>query len=253
MASTHEDARREAVLGALGLAVRARRKELGLGVQQLAERAGLSPRFLSQLEHGEGNISVARLWDVAEALSTSASELLRAAEPSRRGGRHVALLGLRGAGKSSVGAALARSRGARFVELDQLVEESAGMSLEEVFELQGWSAYRRLERDALTQVLQSEEPCVVATGGSIVTEPESFARLRRSAVTVWLKARPEDHMQRVRAQGDERPMHNRADAMSELRALLRQRSALYAQADHVLYTSGLDLQGVLERLEAALE
>jgi XRE family aerobic/anaerobic benzoate catabolism transcriptional regulator len=235
------------VLSGLGRSVRSRRHERGLTLGALARESGLSERYLVQLEAGEANISIARLVDVATALGTSASELLRDADaaPARR---VVVLLGLRGAGKSSIGPELATRRGVEFVELDQLVEQAAGMPLGAVFELQGEPFYRRLERETLRRFLATQGGAVVAAGGSIVTDAETFELLKRSAVTVWLKARPEDHMQRVIEQGDVRPMKNRPDAMAELRALLRARAALYAQADHVVDTSLLGLDGSIELL-----
>lgn len=243
----HMETPGRAVLASLGRSVRARRVERGLTLGALAERSGLSQRFLVQLEAGAGNISVARLVDVALALGTSASDLLKGAEgsPARR---VVVLLGLRGAGKSSIGPELATRLDVPFVELDQLVEQAAGMPLAAVFELQGESFYRRLERETLRRFLADTRGAVVAAGGSIVTDSETFELLRRSSVTVWLKARPEDHMQRVIEQGDVRPMKNRPDAMAELKALLRARAPLYAQADHVVDTSLLGIEGSVELL-----
>jgi XRE family transcriptional regulator, aerobic/anaerobic benzoate catabolism transcriptional regulator len=233
------------VLSALGRAIRSRRQARGMTLATLGRRAGLSERFLVQLEAGRGNVSVARLVDLAHALDTNAAELLGGvdAQPRRRA---VVLLGLRGAGKSSLGPRLAAAIGVPFVELDQRVEQAAGMSLGAVFELQGEAFYRKLEREILKSLLT--EPAVIAAGGSIVTDPETLALLKQSAVTVWLKARPEDHMQRVLGQGDVRPVTNRPDAMAELRALLRARSPLYAQADHVVDTSALGVEGALDAL-----
>lgn len=253
---------RTAILGPLGRALRARRTELGLTLQALSRRARVSPRFLAQLEAGQGNISVVRLSDVALALGTSAARLLdQAGTPDRAA--VVALLGLRGAGKSTLGPLLARRLGARFVELDQRVEQAAGMSLSEVFELHGESFYRRLERDALRELVaeravQPSSPgdsgvrTVVATGGSLVTDPETFELVRRETTTVWLQARPEDHMLRVVAQGDRRPLRDRADAMSELEALLRARRHLYAQADHAVDTSAQSPDAAVAAIAAAL-
>lgn len=243
---------RHPALSVLGRTVRARRTEQALTLAALSERAGVSERFLAQLEAGQGNISVARLCDVAQALGTTAAGLLEGADaPARR--RVVALLGLRGAGKSTIGAQLAQRLDVPFVELDQLVERAAGLSLSEVFELQGESFYRRLERDTLRRFLSDARGgAVLATGGSIVSDADSFELLRRSATTVWLKAKPEDHMVRVRAQGDERPMKNRDNAMAELRALLRGRAPLYAQADHVVDTSLLGVDGAVDALVDAV-
>jgi XRE family transcriptional regulator, aerobic/anaerobic benzoate catabolism transcriptional regulator len=218
----------------------------------LARSSGLSERFLIQLEAGRGNISVARLIDVARALDSSAADLLRAAEQAAQR-RVVVLLGMRGAGKSSLGPALAARLGVPFVELDQLVEQAAGMALGSVFELQGEAFYRRLERDTLRRYLAEASGAVIAAGGSIVTDPDTFELLRRSAISVWLKARPEDHMQRVIEQGDVRPMQNRTDAMAELKALLRARTPLYARADHIVDTSELGFDGSVAALVQLLE
>jgi XRE family transcriptional regulator, aerobic/anaerobic benzoate catabolism transcriptional regulator len=239
---------RHPALSALGRAVRARRTERELTLHALSQRAGVSERFLIQLEGGRGNISVARLCDVARALDTSAAELLKDADELPAGRRVVALLGLRGAGKSSIGNALAERLGVSFVELDQLLEHAAGMSLGEVFELGGESFYRRLERDVLRRFLDGHGSAVLATGGSLVNDAETFELLRRGATTIWLKARPEDHMTRVLAQGDERPVKNRRDAMAELRALLGARAPLYAQADHAVDTSLLGEAGSVDAL-----
>lgn len=235
---------------ALGRAVRTRRKERGLTIGALSKRAGVSERFLHELEAGRGNISVVRLCDVATALGTTASQLLRKSEPEQN--KVVALLGMRGAGKSTVGPKLAERMSLPFIELDQLVEEAAGMTLTEVFELQGEPFYRRLERETLRGFLRDSKGGVLATGGSIVQDAETYDLLKRSATTIWLKARPEDHMQRVLAQGDTRPMRNRTNAMAELKALLKARTPLYAQADHVVETHVVGVKGAIEYLSDAL-
>jgi XRE family transcriptional regulator, aerobic/anaerobic benzoate catabolism transcriptional regulator len=242
----------ERLLAALGRAVRARRLARELTLVELAERSGLSPRFVAQLEAGEGNIAVGRLAALAEALGVRGSELLRAAEPSGVGERRVALIGLRGAGKSSVGERLAGRLGVPFVELDRRVEADAGMSLAEVFELQGEAFYRRLEREALRRVLHDHEGVVIATGGSLVGDPESWELLQRETRTLWLKAKPEEHMLRVQAQGDERPMKNRPSAMAELKALYRARAPLYAQAELCVDTSDQALDAVVAECVHAL-
>lgn len=243
---------RKGALAHLGRAVRARRQERGLTLGALSERAAVSPRFLAALEAGDGNISVARLCDVAHALGTTAAALLEGVDTADPRARPVALLGLRGAGKSTIGPKLAARLGVPFVEIDRLVEHAAGMSLSEVFELHGEAYYRKLEREALADVVSRSERAVIATGGSIVHDAESFELLRKSATTVWLKARPEEHMARVVAQGDERPMANREDAMEELRTLFAARAALYVQAAHVVDTSVLGVEGAVEALAAAL-
>jgi len=243
---------RKDVLHALGRSVRARRRDRGMTLSGLSEAAGVSPRFLAALEAGDGNISVARLCDVAQALGVTAADLLAGVESAEQRGRVVALLGLRGAGKSTIGPRLAQRLELPFREVDHLVEQSAGMTLGEVFELHGEAYYRRLEREALRGLLSRGEGAVIATGGSVVSDAETFDLLKKSATTVWLKARPEDHMDRVVAQGDERPMRDRKDAMSELRALFATRAALYAQADHVVDTASLGVEGSVRALTDAL-
>lgn len=235
--------RRSELLRSLGGAVRARRNDLGLTMKTLASRAGVSERFLAQLETGSGNISVARLQDVAEALGTSASDLLAVrGDAATRPTRVVALLGLRGAGKSTLGPEVARRLGVAFFELDALVAREAGMPLSTIFEMHGEAWFRRLEQDVLRRFLDGHDAAVLATGGSLVTARETYELLRRRATTVWLRARPQDHWDRVLRQGDARPMRNRANAMSELKALLQTRKPLYSLADHVVDTSSASFE-----------
>jgi XRE family transcriptional regulator, aerobic/anaerobic benzoate catabolism transcriptional regulator len=231
------------LLARLGARVRARRQALALTLRELAEAAGVSVRFLMSVEKGRGNVSVVRLDDIAHALDTSAAALLGddRAEVAPAGNR-VALLGLRGAGKSTIGARAAARLGIPFVELDAGIVERAGMSLEAIFSLHGADYYRRLEQQEVERLAQDSSAAVVATGGSIVTSHAAFERLRSAMVTVWLSASAEDHWERVVAQGDVRPMANRDDAMAELRAILRARRALYERADHVVDTSALGLE-----------
>jgi XRE family aerobic/anaerobic benzoate catabolism transcriptional regulator len=270
---------RKAMLRRTGGRVRALRDDQGMPRRTLAELSGVSVRFLAQLESGAGNISVARLADVAHALGTTASALLaprpggvqnaalranidalvdertegelvelRAwleSRSERRRGRIVALLGLRGAGKSTVGTLLARTLEVPLYELDALIEEAAGLSLAEIFALHGEAYYRRLERETLAAFLARTREAVLATGGSIVTDPETFGLLRRRCATVWLRASPEDHWNRVLRQGDQRPMAEKPHAMAELRALLAARARLYAEADHAVDTTGTTLAGVV--------
>jgi len=249
-APSHDPSEKRAnLLQALGAAVRARRAACGLTRKALAERARVSERFLVQLEAGEGNISVVRLQDVADALATTAAELLAGACPTpRRPLGVIALLGLRGAGKSTIGRVAAERLRVPFVELDECVAREAGMSLATIFELHGEGYFRRVERDALEKFLDATPAAVLATSGSLVTDPTTFALLRRRATTVWLKARPGDHWTRVVAQGDGRPMRDRADAMSELKSLLRARTPLYVRADHVVDTSKIPLDVAVDRL-----
>ncbi|MEI8255881.1 MAG: shikimate kinase [Deltaproteobacteria bacterium] len=233
----------------LGRAVRARRTALALTLRALSRRARVSERFLAQLEAGDGNISVVRLHDVAVALETTAATLLTEAPDPARGHaprRTIALLGLRGAGKSTVGRRVAQALGFPFVELDAEVELRTGTTLRALFEMHGAQYFRDTERAALREVLARGEPVVLATSGGIVTDFESFERLRRETMTVWLKARPEEHWDRVVAQGDARPMANRSDAMDDLRQLLRARGPLYERAHHVVDTSALGLEAAVD-------
>jgi XRE family aerobic/anaerobic benzoate catabolism transcriptional regulator len=237
--------------------VRAQRGERGLTMRALASIAGVSERFLVQLETGDGNISVARLEDIGEALGTSAAELLTSAArlgtaaPKGIARGIVALVGLRGAGKSSIGAAVAARMGVPFVELDELIVREAQMTLSTIFEIHGERYYRDIEREVLRRLLDAGKPMVIATGGSIVTDPETWGLLRSRARTVWLKATPQDHWSRVVAQGDVRPMRNRPRAMNELQALLGRREALYEMSDVVIDTAGEGEGEVAERVMQA--
>jgi XRE family aerobic/anaerobic benzoate catabolism transcriptional regulator len=220
----------------LGETVRSLRENLGLTRTELAVRSGISLRFLAQLEAGDGNISFLRLCRLARALGTEVSALTRSAD--RGEGRPPALLGMRGAGKSTIGKILAREMRIPFLELDDLVEAEAGMPLGQIFELQGEAYYRKLERDVLARHLSGGIRAVLAAGGGIVTEPETFALLKRETFTVWLKAAPRDHWVRVLGQGDRRPMRNRPEAMTDLERLWTARARLYAGADRIVETSG---------------
>jgi XRE family aerobic/anaerobic benzoate catabolism transcriptional regulator len=244
-------ARHDRLLDALGRGVRERRLARGLSLRDLARTAGLSERFLGQVEAGTGNISVRKLQALAEALGARAADLLAdAPKPTPTG--VVALLGLRGAGKTTVGRRLAQRLRAPFVELDRLVEAHAGLPLAEIFRLHGEGYYRAAERRALEQVLGEPGPKVVATGGGLVTSSETYARLRQDAVTVWLRARAEEHWARVVGQGDRRPMEARPQAMAELRRLLASREPLYAQATFTVDTSRLSVDRAVAAIERGL-
>jgi len=224
-----------------------------LARRQLSETSGVSERFLAQLEAGRGNISLLRFADVAEALGTTPSELLAGASSPKNGTRIVALLGVRGAGKSTVGAMLANKHSVPFVEVDSRIEKSAGLTLSEIFELHGEAYYRRLEREVLAQLLADPRTMVLATGGSIVNDRENYALLRERASTVWLRAKPEDHWNRVIQQGDARPMAKNPHAFAELRALLAAREPLYANAHHVVDTSGREIEEIVDLLGDAVQ
>ena len=234
------------VLATLGARVRQMRIAKHWTIRELAERSGVSLRFLVQLEAGRANISVKRLAELAAALGVSPASLVT--EDAAPQPIVVALLGLRGAGKTTIGKRLARRMHVRFVELDRRIEQAAEMSLGELFSLYGEDYYRRLERETLASLLAERRPTVVATGGDIVASPEPYALLKHSATTVWLRAAPEDHWNRVVAQGDRRPMADHPQAMADLRGLLEARQPLYAAADHTIDTSGRSIEAVVDEV-----
>ena len=269
---------RDSLLGSIGAAVRRLREDRGLSRRALSESSGVSERFLAELEAGSGNISVGRLAEVARSLGTTAASLLAEAEggPSAlagtallaglsreerneaerwlrarfggSGGPLIALVGLRGAGKSTLGRELARALGVEFYELDTLVEQAAGLSLAGIFSLHGEAYYRRLAREVLTRFLAETETGVLATGGGLVLDREAWRLLQKRCRTVWLQATPDDHWQRVLAQGDERPSAASPHAREELRALLKAREPLYAQAELAVDTSALGPQGAVQSI-----
>lgn len=276
----------DSILGALGLRVREARAGRGMTRKLLALHSQVSERYLAQLEAGQANPSVMVLQKLADALglpitnlfqnhpaeadeTTLLLRLLRGqsqtrirelrtrltselgeAEDARR--TRIALTGLRGAGKSTLGKRLARKLGCVFIELDKEIEHAAGTSLSEVFLLYGQGGYRRLERRCLEQILNREAGFVIATGGSIVTEPATYDLLLSRCLCVWLRAAPEEHMARVVAQGDTRPMAGNAAAMDDLKRILEARAMLYAQADLTVETTGLDLDHSYQRLLKAV-
>jgi XRE family aerobic/anaerobic benzoate catabolism transcriptional regulator len=244
-----EDQAEAAYLGRLGDRVRAWRATHAMTRKALALASGVSERYLAQLESGLGNISVLLLRKLAHAMQVPVEALVREHGAAAREAR-IALLGLRGAGKSTLGAKLAQALEAPFVELDREVEREAGAPLGEVFSLYGQEAFRRFERKALARVLKEHPRAVIATGGSLVTDPDAYNLLLDHCTCVWLKATPEEHMQRVMAQGDLRPFKGNPAAQEEIRRLLADRSRLYARADAVLDTSGRTLKQSLAELKA---
>lgn len=224
---------------ALGTRVRSLRDERGLTRQDVADRAQLSLRFLADVEGGKANPSLGSLHDLAKALDVDVTALLSAAKAARP----LALLGLRGAGKSTLGKKVAKALGRAFVEVDREIEREAGMALGELFALHGEGHYRTLEERVLRELLARDAPLVLATGGGVVTHEESWRVLRARATTVWLKATPQEHWDRVLLQGDERPMKKRAQARAELEALHAARAPLYAAADIVVDTGVLAVDG----------
>lgn len=233
------------LLQQIGQRVRALRQQRGLTLHALADEAGLSDRFVSDLEGGRANISVLNLAEVADALGVSLPELLQESNGASRS-QIVALLGLRGAGKTTVGRALAERLGTQFYELDRLIEAEAGASLAGIFALHGEDYYRQVELQALRKFLSSHHEGVLATGGGLVTSPEAFRLLAEGALTVWLRATPEEHWERVVKQGDLRPMANRPHAMAELRRRLKEREPLYSQAQVTCSTTGKSVSDVAE-------
>jgi XRE family aerobic/anaerobic benzoate catabolism transcriptional regulator len=242
-----------ATLAALGQRARDLRLARGLTLRALADESGLSARFLMDVESGRGNISVRRLGHLADALHTTPAELLTPAAAPDAARRPIALLGLRGAGKTSIGKRLARRLKMPFVELDRRIEERAGLALDEIFSLHGEDYYRELEEQVLIELLGSGAPIVVAAGGGLVTSPSAFGHLRRHAVTIWLRARAEDYWDRVMQQGDRRPMRQHPQAREALRRLVAERETLYAKADITIDTAGLSVDEATARAAARLE
>lgn len=238
-----------ALLSEIGARVRNRRTAMRWTLREVAERSGVSSRFLSDLEAGKGNISVARLADVARALDLPLAALLPSEQPSAP---VVSLVGLRGAGKSTIGAALAKHLHVPFVELDASIEKEANLSLGELFSLHGEAYYKRLAYELLLKLLAQNEQMVIATGGSVVTDSETWQLLKRRSHTVWLKASPDDHWKRVLDQGDNRPMANRASAMTELRSILSLRASLYSEAAQTIDTSTVRVPEAVRQIAAAI-
>jgi XRE family aerobic/anaerobic benzoate catabolism transcriptional regulator len=241
----------QSLLAELGRRLREARAGSGLTVADLARRAGLSRRYVTEAEAGRANLSILKLAALAQALRTPLAQLVDLQLVSPHSER-IALVGLRGAGKSSVGRELALRLEAPFIELDARVEELAGMPLAEIFSLQGEEHFHRLESEALESVLSSGERMVIATGGSIVASPSTFERLRATCRTVWLRAAPEEHLQRVADQGDRRPMQGRPRALQELEELLARRDPLYKRCEIEIATSARSVADVVSAIEQRL-
>jgi XRE family aerobic/anaerobic benzoate catabolism transcriptional regulator len=274
-------------LKALADRVRQARARRGMTRKQLARDSGVSERYLAQIEGGKGNISVLVLRQLAKALNVSLDvllfegpeppvELIHTFEFLRRlsvddlkiarqllldqfGGidpatrhRRIALIGLRGAGKSTLGAALAERLEMPLLELDRLIEQESGLTLNLIFDFHGQAGFRQLERQCLDDAIQRHPRFVIATGGSLVSEPGTFERLLSSCFTAWVRASPEEHMQRVIAQGDMRPMSNNRDAMADLKRILAEREVLYSKADIQVDTVGRTVAESLDILMQAL-
>jgi XRE family aerobic/anaerobic benzoate catabolism transcriptional regulator len=251
--------------------------------KQLARDSGVSERYLAELEGGRGNMSITLLRQIARAMDLAVEHLVRDGDdrspelaaliarlerltPQALGQAarllqndlapvadrrdRVALVGLRGAGKSTLGRGLAERLQRPFIELDREIERAAGVGLAELFDLGGQPAYRRHERRALEQVIQAYPRAVIATGGSLVSEPATYDLLRRRCFVVWLRASPAAHMARVIAQGDRRPMADSPEAMADLKRILETRAALYARADATLDTTDATPESCVARLAA---
>lgn len=243
-------AKQSQLLVSLGGRVRTLREQRGVTRRAFAQQTGLSERFLADLEAGKGNISVVNLDHVAKALGVRLVSLLEEDGETADARGVISLLGLRGAGKSTVGKALAQKLGVPFYELDRLVEAEAGMSLAEIFAIHGETYYRDVEKRALERFLAEHERAVLATGGGLVTSPDAFRVLMDRTRTVWLKATPEEHWDRVVEQGDTRPMANRPSAMAELKRRLKEREPLYSRAEVTCATTGRTVPNVVADLAA---
>jgi XRE family aerobic/anaerobic benzoate catabolism transcriptional regulator len=242
-----------AFLASVGRRVRELRERRDLTRKALARAADVSERYLGLLETGEGNSSIVLLRRVATALSARLAEVL---EPGPLAGvarrQRIALIGLRGAGKSTLGGKLAAELGCRYIELDVEIERESGLPLAELFSLYGQGGFRRFERRSLERLLADPAPMVLAAGGGIVAEGETYELLLEQCYTVWLRASPAEHMARVIAQGDLRPMAGNAEAMDDLTRILNAREPLYRKADAIVDTSGQDEAASLARLRAAV-
>jgi XRE family transcriptional regulator, aerobic/anaerobic benzoate catabolism transcriptional regulator len=274
----------DAFLAALGRKVRELRDQRGLARKVLAEAADVSERYLAHLESGSGNASIVLLRRVASALNVRLTDLLSVemsversrvnrfidslpeqrlpdvigrlvgefgAEDSVRRKR-IALIGLRGAGKSTLGGALAKGMRRPFIELDRDIEREAGMPLPEVFMLYGQAGYRSLERQCLEHIIETQNDVVLSVGGGVVSEPDTYQLLLANCFTVWIKASPAEHMSRVVAQGDMRPMRGHGQAMDALKQILIAREPQYTRADAVVDTSGQTVAKSLAALRLAI-
>ena len=255
-------------LAILGDRLRGLRTDLGWSQKRLCEAAGVSKRFLIQLEAGESNVSIIRLSDISRALDCSLVTLLRGLSEKRDlldnvavtvhdmplaqqvefkkryyPKSKIALIGLRGAGKSTVGRGVSNSRGCEFIELDRLVETREGMSVAEMFEYHGADWFAKASLEALRSVVREDGEAVIEVGGSMVLDTAAWEEISNHCRSIWLMASPETHIERVLAQGDTRPMAGRADPLGELRRILTERTPIYERAHLHIDTEGLGIDG----------
>lgn len=254
---------------AIGDRVRAIRARRGMARKELSSQSDISERYLAQVETGKANISIVLLQRLAGAMGVPLHDLLPGQEqrilpsalldllyrltpseldeaqtllgqrfgPKKTQHAGIALIGLRGGGKSHLGELLASELAVPFIRISDIVEQMGGMKVGEIMALGGQPAYRRLEREALEYVMEQHPLSIIEAGGSLVSEPETFQRLLSCYYTVWIKATPDEHMRRVIAQGDTRPMQGNTRAMDDLKRILIEREAEYRQADYILDTS----------------
>ena len=266
-------------IASIGKRIRHTRERKEISRRLLSELSGVSQRYLAQLESGSGNISLALLYRIASALGRKPGwlmedrsddfkilSLLQTVSPETRTRvirvlesdatleskkKRVCLIGLRGAGKSSLGRLLAENISWEFVELNRVIEKICEIPVSEIIALYGMDGYRQFERQALNSIIEESERLVLAASGGIVSEPDTFTLLLQNFHTIWVKASPEEHMERVRAQGDIRPMAGYPKAMQKLKSILASRASLYSQADCSVDTSGRTLTESLEDMVRA--
>jgi len=229
-------------LAGVGARVKTERRAAKLSRKSLSELSGVSERYLAQLETGAGNISLAILYRIAIALEKEPQWFLLTAEPNSHKAQRICLIGLRGAGKSTLGKYVAEQLSYEFIELNHAIERHSGMAISEVMALYGQEGYRRLEGQAIKAITESRNKVILAAAGGVVSEENTLDTLLSSFHTIWLKAQPEEHMQRVRDQGDVRPMAGNPRAMEDLKSILTEREALYARADVMVDTSNKKLE-----------
>ena len=274
----------DALIKRVGNRVYADRKAKRMSRRELSEQSGVSPRYIARLEAGEGNVSIGLLQRIALVLdrpieslvgadeivndelarlavryrladSATRARVLSVLDPEQlraQKSERLCLIGLRGAGKSTLGALAGQAMDIPFIELNQEIESSAGMPVAEIIAMYGAEGYRKLESDTLTNIIATRERLVLAVAGGVVEESATFVEVLERFHTVWLKASPTEHMERVRAQGDLRPMAGNPQAMDQLREILVERESRYGQAEHHLDTSGQSIDASLTELLAVI-